>query len=85
MDEKQEYEYILEWIESREDLDGMVVMQQLRCLWTTYCLHQNLDVDTAEYDNRIMEMWDVMQENESAPYSSLEYGRFYNAMTKYLV
>ena len=85
MDKKQEYEYILECIESSEDLDEIVVMQQLRCLWTAYCLHQNLDVDTAEYDNRMMEMWNVMQENESAPYSSLEYGRFYNAMSKYLV
>lgn len=84
MDEQREYEYILECIESIEDLSEMVVMQQLRCLWTAYCLHQNLDVDTAEYDNRVMEMWNVMQENESAPYSSLEYGHFYNAMSKYL-
>ena len=85
LDEQSEYEYILECIESSEDLDEMIVMQQLRCLWTAYCLHQNLDVDTAEYDNRMMEMWNVMQENESAPYSSLEYGRFYNVMSKYLV
>ena len=85
LDEQSEYEYILEFIESREDLDKMVVMQHLRCLLTAYCLHQNLDVDTAEYDNRTMEMWNVMQENESAPYSSNEYGRFYNAISKYLV
>lgn len=85
MDEQREYEYILECIESSEDLSEMVVMQQLRCLWTAYCLHQNIDVDTVEYDNRVMEMWNVMQKNESAPYSSLEYGRFYNAMSRYLV
>ncbi len=85
MDKKQEYEYILECIEGSEDLDEMLVMQQLRCLWTAFCLHHNLDVDTHEYDVKMDEMWQVMQENESAPYSSLEFGRFYNAMSKYLV
>lgn len=85
MDEQREYEYILECIESSEDLDEMCVIQQLKSLWTAYCLHQNLDVDTAEYDNRMIEMWNVMQENESSPYSSDEYGRFYNAMSRYLV
>ena len=82
---QEEFDYILEQIESSDSLDEMVVMQQLRCLWTAYCFHNNLDVDTAGYDNRMMEMWNVMQENESAPYSSLEYERFYNAMSKYLV
>lgn len=85
MDSKAEFDYILECIESSEDLDEMAVMQQLRCLWTSFCLHQNLDVDTKTYDEKMMEMWQVMQENDSAPYSSLEYGRFYNAMSKYLV
>ncbi len=85
LDEQSEYEYILEYIESSDNLDEMVVMQQLRCLWTAYCLHQDLDVDTAKYDSRMVDMWNVMQENESAPYSSLEYERFYNAMSKYLV
>ena len=85
MDYQREFDYILECIESSEDLDEMIVMQQLRCLWTAFCLHHDLDVDTGKYDSKMQEMWDVMQENESAPYSSDEFGRFYNAMSKYLV
>lgn len=30
---------------------------QLRALWTAYCLHHNLDVDTAVYDAELMELW----------------------------
>lgn len=85
MDKQIEYEYILECIEHGEDLDSNTVMKQLKSLWTAYCLHRNLDVDTAEYDNRMAEMWKLMQENESSPDWLDEYGRFYNAMSSYLV
>lgn len=81
----EEYGYLLEFVESSEDIGSVLSMQQLRCLWTAYCLHENIDVDTVEYDNMMTEIWFVIQESENAPYSSDEYGRFYNAMSKYLV
>ena len=85
MTSNAEFDFILECLESSEDLDELVVMQQLRCLWTAYCIHQEIDVDTNEYDRKMEKMWNVMQENASAPYSSVEFGRFYNAMSKFLV
>lgn len=36
---------------------------QLKALWTAYCIHQNLDVDTAPYDNDIMRLWNTMQDS----------------------
>lgn len=30
---------------------------QLRALWTAYCLHHNLDVDTTEYDADLNGLW----------------------------
>lgn len=30
---------------------------QLRALWTAYCLHHNIDVDTAEYDHDLALLW----------------------------
>ncbi len=85
MDKQQEYKYILEFIESSDDLDQIIVMQQLRCLWTAFCIHHGINGVTYEYDAKIDWMWEAMQENESAPYSSLEHERFYRAMSNYLV
>lgn len=35
---------------------------QLRCMWTAYCFHHNLDVDTSGYDEDLNELWDAMGE-----------------------
>ena len=37
--------------------DNEVEREQLRALWTAYCLHHNLDVDTAAYDTELAELW----------------------------
>ena len=84
LEEQGEYEYILDFVEGCENIE-VDAMHQLRALWTAYCLHYDLDIDTAEYDNRMMEIWNVMQETGNSPYSSLEYERFYIAMGKYLI
>lgn len=34
-----------------------VYRTQLRALWTAYCLHYDLCVDTADYDAELMELW----------------------------
>lgn len=36
---------------------------QLRSLWTAYCFHQNLDVDTAEYDSTLLYLWNEIDKN----------------------
>ncbi len=85
MNEQMEYEYILECIESSEDLDEMVVMKRLRCLWTAYCLHHDIGVGTDKYDSKMQKMWKVMQENKTSPYLSDKFERFSNAMSSFLV
>lgn len=46
---------------------------QLRALWTAYCLHHNLDVDTTEYDADLNGLWckiiEVGQADELHPKS----------------
>ena len=34
---------------------------QLRALWTAYCLHQKLDVDTLGYDDDLLRLWTEMR------------------------
>ena len=41
-------------------LDLEICRNQLRCLWTAYCLHFDLNVDTRAYDTILRELYDKM-------------------------
>ena len=57
---------------------------QLRALWTAYCLHHNLDVDTLEYDDDLLGLWSEMHKLGNANGWS-EYGEFVEFMCGLLV
>lgn len=40
--------------------DAEVCRDQLRSLWTAYCFHHDLDVDTAGYDFDLRVVWDAV-------------------------
>lgn len=60
---KIELKYLKDFVQqsSFEDKNSR---DQLRCLWTAYCFHQNLDVDTSGYDNDLLELWSLMLDKE---------------------
>lgn len=58
--------------------------EQLRALWTAYCCHHNLDVDTMEYDNDLLGLWSEMHKLGNANGWS-EYGEFVDFMCEHLV
>lgn len=39
------------------DLTDVVYVNQLLSLWTAYCLHHGLDVDTNDYDADLAAIW----------------------------
>lgn len=43
-------------------LDEELVRDQLRALWTAYCFHANLDVDTGKYDSELSTLWETICE-----------------------
>lgn len=65
--------------------DSEIECDQLRALWTAYCLHYNLDVDTAEYDQELRKLWKEVAdtENDTAYWGDFE--SFGNFIAKYLV
>ena len=65
--------------------DEEIGRNQLRCLWTAYCFHHGLDVDTLGYDNDLFGLWGVMMEEESETMGWKDYDSFDNFMCKYLV
>lgn len=69
--------------------ENEVCRDQLRCLWTAYCLRYDLTVDTAGYDNDLLGLWHTMEdmgnggEPETADRS--DYDSFDEFMCRYLV
>lgn len=66
-DKQKELNFILKF--AREENFGYeVCTHQFRSLWTAYCLHHGLEVDTSTYDADIKEVWEaVSEENQDTP------------------
>ena len=65
--------------------DEEIGRDQLRCLWTAYCLHHGLDADTSGYDNDLLELWNTTAEEEAGTADWSGHDSFYNFMSRYLV
>lgn len=63
MIKKWELDYIFKFT-NEGFFDEECACRQLRSLWTTYCLHHRIDVDTAEYDNTLLEIWSSVSFSE---------------------
>lgn len=48
------------------DLADAVHRNQLLSLWTAYCLHHGLDVDTKEYDEDLASIWREIVQTDKA-------------------
>ena len=79
---QSEFAYILKFIKESEG--DIIYMEQLRALWTAFCLHQNIDVDTRKYDDAMLGIVECLKKTDSSLYKC-ESEKFYNAMSKYLV
>lgn len=77
-----EFDFITSFAKTITDPDfSFVDMQQLRALWSAYCIHQDMEVDTATYDKELSCLWHVL--NEKFPKLVLE--QFGNFMAEHLV
>lgn len=50
MDRNAEFNYMLAFV-VESSFENELSRDQLRCLWTAYCFHNNLDADTYEYES----------------------------------
>lgn len=65
--------------------DTEVCRDQLRSLWTAYCFHHDLDVDTASYDNDLRVVWGVLADIEGETADWSDFDSFERFMCKELV
>lgn len=51
MTEQSEWQFIVDYVkDDTTDFRNSVCRSQLMALWTAYCMHNDLDVDTKMYD-----------------------------------
>ena len=73
-----EFQVIVDYARNA-DFDNSICWEQLRALWTTYCIHNKYECDTSAYDSKLIEIWSCMNMNES------EFSRFDTYMCEHLV
>ena len=79
----EELDFIIVFVEQAEDFDSAPVVFQLRSLWTAYCIHKNIDVDTARYDSDLKLVYGAVESNDTNDFYSFE--DFEQFMCEYLV
>lgn len=84
MNRVEEFQYIRSFAVG-SDMDVEICREQLRCLWTAYCLHQNFDVDTNVYDQHLCALWYTVSAFEENPTVWDGIDEFNNFMCAYLV
>ncbi len=81
---KRELEYMKDF--SREAcFESEECRDQLRSLWTAYCLHNNLIVDTGTYDDDILELWSAVSLGEEDTAEWSDFDSFDDFMCAHLV
>lgn len=85
---ESELQFIREFI-TGACFENDICCDQLRSLWTAYCLRYDLIVDTAGYDNDILALWNTMEDvdNGGEPEMAFwsDFDSFDNFMCAYLV
>lgn len=56
-----ELQQIFDFARSGEHLEEEAAKKQFCALWTAYCLHHDLDVDTSAYDTDLLSLWKVIE------------------------
>ena len=84
MADRIEFEEILNFAEG-EDFEDASKLKKLRMMWTLFCNQEDMEPDTLAYDQKILVIWDTLQENLTCPFSSFDYEKFDMMMCKHLV
>ena len=67
----RELKYLFEFAKGAIFSDGSD-LQVLRCLWTAYCFHFDLNVDTQPYDTMLYRLWNIVGQNRSCTFENVD-------------
>lgn len=82
-----EFKYILSFVtESRGSsfTNEELFAHQILSLWTAYCLHEGRTCDTGQYDNELLSIWELLEENNKPESCYKNFDEFDLFMGQYL-
>lgn len=77
-------QFIDEFVRHEEYFDN-VFFERLSCMFTTLALMCDIDADTYARDTLIKGLWEDIESNCDAHFTSEDYDEFYNLMVKWIV
>lgn len=81
---EKEFQYIVQFAMGA-CFDQELCCDQMRALWTAYCFHHNLTVDTQAYDYDAQRLWQAVRETEEDTTFWGDFESFDSFLCKYLV
>lgn len=84
-EELGDFGFILDFVNGCEDIFGTTAIQQLRALWTAFCIKRNIDVDTDKYDRLINEIWLHVLNSTGMNHTENKFNKFDSYMCEMLV
>ena len=86
MTEQSEWQFIVDYLkDDTTDFYNDACQNQLVALWTSYCLHNSLDVDTAMYDAVLMDLFNALSDEQKAELHCTGFSELDSMMAQWLV
>ena len=67
-----EFDYLCGFAKEADFECEALPAEQLRALWTAYCFHTNLDIDTFECDTALRKVWEVLKDKKSCCWDNFD-------------
>ena len=86
MTEKSEWQFLVDYVkDDTTDFYNATCRSQLVALWTAYCMHNDLDVDTAMYDAVLKDLFNALSDEQKAELHCVRLPEFDSMMAQWLV
>lgn len=86
MTEKSEWQFLVDYVkDDTKDFYNEACRSQLMALWTAYCMHNDLDVDTAMYDAVLKDLFNALSDEQKAELHCVRLPEFDSMMAQWLV
>lgn len=86
MTEQSEWQFLVDYVkDDTTDFYNATCRSQLMALWTAYCMHNDLDVDTAMYDAVLMDLLNALSDEQKAELHCTRLPEFDCMMAQWLV
>ena len=82
MSKEREWKFLLAYADYPDT--GVLHSEQLRALWTAFCIHRDLLVDTNEYDVKLISIYGHLYHTSDTAKDHDDFNTFYNYMSEFL-